>query len=109
MQTKKRKPSFKIKQEQFGFEIWSQIASEHKLTQDHIGRKVWVAGEFSTKDRVLKAVHKKGEKSWPNGGYEVLETDRGIVRYYPLQKCRLHPKELKKKRNARKILASDTK
>lgn len=96
---KTKRPSFKTKEIKVGFEVWSQITPTHKLSKEDIGKRVWVAGEFKTKERVLKAVHKKGERMWPEGGYEVLETDRGVVRYYPIQKCRLHPKEL---RNAKK-------
>lgn len=95
---KRRKPSYKTKEITTGFKIWSQIATEQKLKNEHLGKRVWVAGEFSTKERILKAIHKKGEKSWPEGGYEVYEPERGITRCYPLRKCRLHPKELKRKR-----------
>lgn len=97
---KVKRPSFKTKEVMTGFEVWSQITPTHKLSKEDVGKRVWVAGEFKTKERVLKAVHKKGEPMWPNGGYEVMEVDRGMVRYYPIQKCRLHPKELK---NAKKI------
>lgn len=98
--SKTKRPSFKTKELKLGFEIWSQITQTHKLSKEHIGKKVWVAGEFKTKERILKAVHKKGEPMWPDGGFEVFEVDRGVMRYYPVQKCRLHPKEL---RNAKSI------
>jgi hypothetical protein len=93
---KKKKPSFKTKEVSTGFNVWSKISSDHKLSKEHIGKKVWVAGEFSTKERILYKVHSKGSKFWPNGGYEILEVDRGVIRNYPIQKCRLHPKELKR-------------
>jgi hypothetical protein len=95
---KKRKPSFSTNEVKTGFHIWSQISLGHKLNKEHVGKRVWVAGEFKTKERVLIAVHKKGERFWPEGGYEVHEVDRGITRYYPFRKCRLHPDELKRKR-----------
>lgn len=95
---RKKRASFKTKELNTGFHIWSQITTEHKLKKDHIGKKVWVAGEFKTKERLLLNVHQKGERFWPEGGYEVYEVDRGITRYYPLRKCRIHPDELKTKR-----------
>lgn len=95
---RKRKPSFKTKEIKTGFHVWSQISPEHKLSKEHIGKRVWVAGEFKTKERVLVAVHRRGEKFWPEGGYEVHEVERGITRYYPLRKCRIHPNELKRRR-----------
>lgn len=92
----KRKASYKTKEVKTGFSVWSKISSDHKLKKEHIGKRVWVAGEFSTKERILHKVHSKGSKFWPNGGFEVIEVDRGIIRNYPIQKCRLHPKELKR-------------
>lgn len=89
----KRKPSFKTKEVSNGFKVWCKISKDHKLKKEHIGKKVWVAGEFSTKQRILYKVHSKGTKFWPNGGYEVIESDTGMIRNYPIQKCRLHPKE----------------
>lgn len=95
---RKRKPSYKTKEISTGFKIWSQITADHKIKKEHIGKKVWVAGEFKTKERILVAVHRKGEKGWPEGGFSVYEPERGITRYYPTRKCRLHPSELKRKR-----------
>lgn len=59
---RKKRASFKTKELNTGFHIWSQITTEHKLKKDHIGKKVWVAGEFKTKERVLLNVHQKGER-----------------------------------------------
>lgn len=99
--TKSKRPSFKTKEIKLGFEVWSQISKTHKPTKEDIGKHVWVAGEFKTKQRILKAVHKKGERMWPEGGFEVLEVDKGVIRYYPIQKCRLHPNELKYEKRKR--------
>ena len=51
---RKRKSSFKTKEIKTGFHVWSQISPEHKLNKDHIGKRVWVAGEFKTKERSVE-------------------------------------------------------
>jgi hypothetical protein len=40
MEKRRRKPSFKTKEVKTGFKVWSQISKDHKLTKEHIGKKV---------------------------------------------------------------------
>ena len=79
-----------------GYEVWSQIKKEQKISPDHVGKRVWVAGDFKSSKVFLKEYHKAGERGWKDGGV-VVKTD-GFDRSYYLQKVRLHPDEFKRKR-----------
>ena len=98
---RKRKPSYKTKDID-GYLVWSMIPDIEKVKKSDIGKKVWVAGEFKTKKRILRGVYSKGEKSWLNGGVEILELDTGKLRQYYKRKVRLHPDNFKRRYKRRK-------
>ena len=82
-----------------GYEVWSRISRDEKIKPEHVGKRVWVAGEFKTKKLYISSVHKKGEPGWPEGGVTVKGGT--FNRYYLLNKVKLHPEEFKRKRNAK--------
>lgn len=93
------KKSYKTKTLENGYEVWSRISREEKLTPEHKGKRVWVAGEFKSKKHYVVSVHKKGEPGWPDGGVTVR--GEAFDRHYLLNKVRLHPEEFKRKRNVK--------
>jgi hypothetical protein len=91
----KRKPTYNTKTLDNGYTVWSRVNPEQKLGPEHVGKRVWVAGEFKTKKEFLKEFHQPGEKGWPEGG--VVVRGQSHDRYYYNQKVRLHPDELKRR------------
>jgi len=88
---------FKVKEREMGYKVWDKISKKEQITSTDVGKKVWIAGEFKTKFRVIKSVHQPGEKGWLNGGVTVDEYDTGRLRFYTNDKCRLHPDNFKKR------------
>jgi hypothetical protein len=93
-----KRRSYKTKTLENGYEVWSRISSDEKVTKEHIGKRAWVAGEFKTKKFYIADVHKKGEPGWPDGGVTIKGGP--FDRHYYINKVRLHPEEFKRKRNA---------
>ena len=82
--------------------VWSRIADDRKPKKVNIGERVWLAGNTSTKDTTLLAVHKKGDQGWKEfGGYSVLEN--GCKRRDLHKRAvRLHPQNFIKRRKKRR-------
>ena len=78
--------------------IWSRVADDRKPKKEHIGDRVWVAGNTSTRNTTLLNIFKKGDKGWPEfGGYSLLE-DGCKRRDLHKRTVRLHPSNFIKHR-----------
>lgn len=78
---------------------WKKIPEEHVLTEEHIGKFVYVAGFRKTQKFILQQCHHKGEEFWPEfDGYSVYMARSGQRRMLKKECCRLHPCEYKKRR-----------
>ncbi len=75
--------------------VYKEIKESSILTEDHIGKRVMVAGFKVPKKWWLKAVHKAGEPSHKTDSVTV-RTPSGTTRCFLAEKCRLHPCEYKK-------------
>jgi len=78
--------------------IWSRVADDRKPNKEHIGDRVWVAGNTSSKKTTLLNIHRKGEKGWTEfAGYSILE-EGGKCRDLHKRAIRLHPNNFIKRR-----------
>jgi hypothetical protein len=75
--------------------VYKDIKESSVLTEEHIGKRVMVAGYKVPTKFWLKSVHKAGEPSHKYDSY-TLTTPNGVTRCFLSKKCRLHPCEYKK-------------
>lgn len=81
--------------------VWTRIPNDKKPTNEDIGKRVWIAGDTSTKITNLISIHKKGDKYWPEfDGYTVLTNDRKCNIHK--RTVRLHPINFKRKTKKQK-------
>jgi len=99
------KESFRTKQvegKNVKYWVWCKIPDEHILTEEHIGKRVYVAGYLKSEKFILKKIHHAGEKYWPEDGYDI--EDKYTKRCFSKPEVRLHPFEYIKKRDKKKIV-----
>lgn len=77
------------------YPVFTSVPDELKLTEDDIGKQVWIANESLTTTAILKKVHGKDEDSWPEGGYEVNIIGTKFYKKYFLNEVILHPDEIR--------------
>ncbi len=75
--------------------VYKEIKESSILTEDHIGKRVMVAGYKVPTKWWLKAVHKAGDPSHKTDAVTV-RTPNCVTRCFLAEKCRLHPCEYKK-------------
>lgn len=80
----------------FTYHSYVDIKESSKLNEDHVGKRVMVAGHKVTAKFYLKEVHHKGDKYHRDHDAFTLKTDRGITRVFYAEQCRLHPAEYRK-------------
>lgn len=80
----------------FTYQSYVDIKPSSILNEEHIGKRVMVAGYKVTSKFYLKAVHKKGDQYHRESDAYTLKTDKGITRCFYAEQCRLHPSEYKK-------------
>ena len=83
--------------------IWDNIPENHIPTEEHIEKRVFIAGFLKTEKFTLKKIHYSGEKSWPEDGYTVRDI-YGQNRDFFKQEVRVHPEEYIIKRAKKKII-----
>lgn len=83
--------------------IWDNVIEEHKPGEEHIGKRVYIAGYLKNEKFILKKIHISGEKYWPEDGYTVEDVS-GIKRCFQKQEVRLHPVEyIKSKKKTKRV------
>ena len=75
--------------------LYKEIKESSILKEDHIGKRVMVAGYKIPTKFWLKGVHKAGEPGYKHDAYTLLTTS-GMTRCFYARKCRLHPCEYRK-------------
>ena len=78
------------------YTIYDSIKDTSILTQEHIGKRVMVAGFKTTSRFWLKSCHLKGEPQYPEMDAYTLQTKSGMMRCFYANQCRLHPGEYRK-------------
>jgi glutamate dehydrogenase/leucine dehydrogenase len=80
----------------FAYQSYVEVKESSRLTEDHIGKRVMVAGFKVTSKFYLKKVHQKGDKYHRDSDAYTLRTDKGMERCFYADQCRLHPAEYRK-------------
>ena len=73
---------------------WENIPLSSTLGIYHIGKRVWLAGDYSSKFKFLYQVHLEGSKGWPNESGFTIKTNEGYTQFVNENSCRLHPLEI---------------
>lgn len=79
----------------YSYPAWKEIKESSILTEDHIGKRVFVAGFKVPKKFWLMEVHKAGDPHHPQDAYTIRTID-GMTRTFHSDRCRLHPCEYRK-------------
>ena len=79
----------------YTYPAWKEIKESSILNEDHIGKRVFVAGFKIPKKFYLFKVHKAGDPHHKEDAYSVTTID-GIIRTFHYDRCRLHPCEYRK-------------
>ena len=79
----------------YTYPAFTDIKESSVLTEDHFGKRVFVAGEKIPKKFYLLQVHKAGDKGHPQDAYTIRTVD-GMTRTFHANRCRLHPCEYRK-------------
>ena len=80
----------------FSYIAYDNIKDSSILKDEHIGKRVMVAGHKTTAKFYLKECHKKGDQYFPNSDAYTLRTKSGMDRVFYASQCRLHPAEYRK-------------
>ena len=80
----------------FSYTIYDNIKDTSILLDEHIGKRVMVAGFKITTKFYLKACHKKGDQYHPTNDSYTLTDKNGRIRCFDAAACRLHPAEYRK-------------
>jgi len=80
----------------FTYQTYVDIKDSSKLKEEHLGKRVMVAGFKVTSKFYLRGVHKKGDPGQKDSDSYTVRTDRGIERCFHADSCRLHPAEYRK-------------
>jgi len=80
----------------FSYTIYDNIRRQSVLTEEHIGKRVMVAGFKTTAKFYLKSCHIKGDKYHPDSNTYTLKDGSGRERCFYDAQCRLHPAEYRK-------------
>lgn len=72
---------------------WQNIPGDRILREEHVGRRVWIAGEPSSTFRILCDIHHKGDKGWLDCDGYTAKTFNSHTRCVTTLSCRLHPSE----------------
>lgn len=77
------------------FETWEFLIDEDVPNEEHIGKRVWLAGTSYQFYYELKKVHKKGDPMWKDfDGFTLIE-DNGFTKCVETECVRLHPLTLR--------------
>ena len=79
----------------YTYPAYIDIKESSILKEEHIGKRVLVAGFKIPKKFWLFQVHKAGDPHHKSDSYSVTTID-GIVRTFHKDRCRLHPCEYRK-------------
>ena len=80
----------------FTYKEYVDIKESSRLSEEHIGKRVMVAGFKITSKFYLKVMHRKGDKYHPDYDACTLKTDKFVDRIFNAGSCRLHPAEYRK-------------
>ena len=80
----------------FSYIVYDNIKDSSILKEEHIGKRVMVAGKKITDKFYLKKVHQQGDLYHPTDDAYTLRTKTGMERCFHANQCRLHPAEYRK-------------
>ena len=78
------------------YKAYDNIKNSSILIDEHVGKRVMVAGLKTTAKFWLKGCHKKGDPQHPDGDTYTLIMKNGMSRCFYAEQCRLHPAEYRK-------------
>ncbi len=78
------------------YSIFKDIKDSSVLKEEHIGKRVMVAGFKTTAKFWLKECHTQGDPQHPLMDAYTLNTGTGMTRCFYAHQCRLHPAEYRK-------------
>ena len=79
----------------YTYPAYQEIKESSTLKEDHLGKRVMVAGFKIPTKFWLQKVHKAGEPGYPQDAYTIRTID-GMTRTFHANRCRLHPCEYRK-------------
>lgn len=97
---------FKLKTEtdRFGVDyyVWEKFPEKLTISEEFIGKRVWIAGNPKTYITYLKSILPEGHGKQPNGGVMVAEKGLDYPQCYELNSVIIHPDNFKKEVKKRK-------